>query len=95
VAPKVLSKPKRANLIENARKSDCERKFGEPVHVPLFFLCEGGPLDRTASRSAVLHAVYRGIAQTLHWAKLYQGLAKAVKAHPGTEAVMRSPHAPG
>ena len=28
------------------------------------------------------------------WAKLDQGMAKIVKAHPGMEAMMRQPHAP-
>jgi hypothetical protein len=45
--------------------------------------CEGKFDDRLA------------VAQTLDWAKLDHGMAKIVKAHPGMEAMMRQPHAPG
>jgi hypothetical protein len=43
-------------------------------------------------RNAVIHAIYRAVAQQLDWAKLDPGLAKFLKAHPGMESMMRPRH---
>jgi hypothetical protein len=40
-------------------------------------------------RNPVIHAIYRAVAQKLDWAKLDQGLAKFLKAHPGMKAMMQ------
>ena len=43
-------------------------------------------------RNPVIHAIYRAVAQKLDWAKLDQGLAKFLKAHPGMKAMMQPQH---